>query len=85
MDLIEIKKELDYLRNEVNSLKIKDMQQYEKLMSVYSVKIEREEPEMVILKDKIFYLHKNIVTDELGFIKGKMENEIIWLSEDEDL
>ena len=67
MDLIEIKKELDYLRNEVNSLKIKDMQQYEKLMSVYSVKIEREEPEMIILKDKIFYLQKNIIIDLFFF------------------
>ena len=83
MDLIEIKKELDYLRNEVNSLKVKDMQHYEKLISVYSIK--KEEPVLMILKDKIFYLHKNILTDDLGFIKGRVQNEtILWLNEEED-
>ena len=79
MDLIEIKNELDYL-NEVNSLK--DMQHYEKLISVYSTK--KEEPVLMILKDNIFYLHKNILTDDLGFIKGCVEDDtILWLNEED--
>jgi hypothetical protein len=79
MDLNEIKKELDYL-NEVNSLK--DMQQYEKLISVYSIK--KEEPILMILKDKIYYLHQNILTDDLGFIKGRVEDDtILWLNEED--
>lgn len=82
MDLIEIKNELDYLRNEVNNLKIKDMQHYEKLISAYSIK--KEEHILMILKDKIFYLHKNILTDDLGFIKGRVEDDtIIWLNEED--
>jgi len=81
MDLNEIKKELEYL-NEVNSLKIKDMQHYEKLISAYSIK--KEEPILMILKDKIFYLHQNILTDELGFIKGRVEDDtILWLNEED--
>lgn len=48
MDLNEIKKELDYL-NEVNSLKINEI-------SEYLIK----EPVLMILKDKIYYLHQNI-------------------------
>jgi len=80
MDLIEIKNELDYLRNEVNNLKIKDTN--EKLISAYSIK--KEEPVLMILKDKIFYLHKNILTDELGFIKGRVEDDtILWLNEED--
>ena len=82
MDLIEIKNELDYLHNEVNNLKIKDMQHYEKLISAYSIK--KEEPVLMILKDKIYYLHQNILTDELGFIKGRVEDDtILWLNEED--
>lgn len=81
MNIEDIEKELDYLRNEVNSLKIKDVKHYEKLISFYSLK--KEEPKMIIIQDKIYYVNKNIVTDELGFIKGKIENEsIVWLNED---
>ena len=77
MDLNEIKKELDYL-NEVNSLK--DTQHYEKLISEYLIK----EPVLMILKDKIYYLHQNILTDDLGFIKGRVEDDtILWLNEED--
>ena len=61
---------------------MQDKKQYEKLISVYSLK--KEEPKLVILQDKIYYEIKNILTDELGFIKGKIENEmIIWLNEED--
>ena len=71
MDLNEIKKELDYL-NEVNET-------YEKLMA-YSIQL----PIMMILKDKIYYLHQNILTDDLGFIKGRVEDDtILWLNEED--
>jgi hypothetical protein len=79
---IETELELDYLRNQVNSLKIKDMKHYQKLINKYSMK--KEEPELLILKDKIFYVNKKILTDELGFIKGRIENDnILWLNEEE--
>jgi len=79
---IETELELDYLRNHANSLKISDMKQYEKLINKYSMK--KEEPELLILKDKIFYVNKKILTDELGFIKGRIENDnILWLNEEE--
>jgi hypothetical protein len=79
---MDIETELDYLRNEVNRLKLKDMKDYEKLISVYSIK--KEEPKLIVLNDKIFYINKNILTDELGFIKGKIENDnILWLNEEE--
>ena len=72
MDLNEIKKELDYL-NEVNSLKINEI-------SEYLIK----EPVLIILKDKIYYLHQNILTDDLGFIKGRVEDDtILWLNEED--
>jgi hypothetical protein len=72
MDLNEIKKELDYL-NEVNSLKINEI-------SEYLIK----EPVLMILKDKIYYLHQNILTDDLGFIKGRVEDDtILWLNEED--
>lgn len=71
MDLNEIKKELYYL-NEVN-------EKYEKLMT-YSIQL----PIMMILKDKIYYLHQNILTDDLGFIKGRVEDDtILWLNEED--
>ena len=79
---IETELELDYLRNQVNSLKIKEMKHYQKLINKYSMK--KEEPELLILKDKIFYVNKKILTDELGFIKGRIENDnILWLNEEE--
>ena len=79
---IERESELDYLRNHVNSLKIKEMKDYQKLITKYSTK--KEEPELLILKDKVFYVSKNIITDDLGFIKGKIENGIIlWLTEED--
>ena len=78
----ELESELDYLRNQANSLKISDIKQYEKLINMYSIK--KEKPELLILKDKIFYVNKNILTDDLGFIKGKIENDtIVWLNEEE--
>ena len=78
---IELKSELDYLLNQANSLKISEMKQYEKLIHKYSTK--KEEPELLILKDKVFYVNKNILTDDLGFIQGKIENGIIvWLNEE---
>ena len=78
----ELKTELDYLLNQANSLKISEMKQYEKLIHKYSTK--KEEPELLILKDKVFYVNKNILTDDLGFIHGKIENEtIVWLNEEE--
>jgi len=74
--------DLDYLRNQANSLKISEMKQYEKLINKYSTK--KEEPRLLILKDKVFYVNKNILTDDLGFIHGKIENEtIVWLNEEE--
>ena len=77
----ELKSELDYLLNQANSLKISEMKQYEKLIHKYSTK--KEEPELLILKDKVFYVNKNILTDDLGFIQGKIENGIIvWLNEE---
>jgi hypothetical protein len=77
----ELESELDYLRNHANSLKISEMKHYEKLINKYSMK--KEEPELLILKDKVFYLHKKILTDELGFIQGKIENDmIVWLIEE---
>jgi hypothetical protein len=79
---LELEMELDYLRNQANSLKINDMKQYEKLINIYSIK--KDEPRLIILKDKVYYVNKNVLTDELGFIKGKIENDVmIWLSEDE--
>jgi len=79
---IELYSELDYLRNQANSLKISEMKQYEKLINKYSIK--KEEPELLILKDKVFYVNKNIITDDLGFIKGKIEKDnIVWLNEEE--
>jgi len=79
---IELYSELDYLRNHANSLKISDMKHYEKLIHKYSTK--KEEPELLILKDKVFYVNKNIITDDLGFIKGKIEKDnIVWLNEEE--
>jgi len=79
---IEIESELDYLRNQANSLKISEMKHYEKLINVYSMK--KEEPELLILKDKVFYVNKNILTDDLGFIQGKIENgTVVWLIEEE--
>ena len=78
----ELESELDYLRNQANSLKISDIKQYEKLINMYSIK--KEKPELLILKDKIFYVNKNILTDDLGFRKGKIENDtIVWLNEEE--
>jgi hypothetical protein len=78
----ELESELDYLRNQANSLKISDIKQYEKLINMYSIK--KEKPDLLILKDKIFYVNKNILTDDLGFIKGKIENDtIVWLNEEE--
>jgi hypothetical protein len=78
----ELKSELDYLLNQANSLKISEMKQYEKLIHKYSTK--KEEPTLLILKDKVFYVNKNILTDELGFIQGKIENGIIvWLNEED--
>jgi len=79
---MDIETELDYLRNQANSLKISEMKQYEKLINKYSTK--KEEPELLILKDKVFYVNKNIITDDLGFIKGKIEKDnIVWLNEEE--
>jgi hypothetical protein len=79
---LEIESELDYLRNHANSLKISDMKHYEKLINKYSMK--KEEPELLILKDKVFYVNKNIITDDLGFIQGKIENDmIVWLIEED--
>ena len=78
---IETELELDYLRNQVNSLKNKDMKHYQTLIHKYSIK--KEEPILTVLNDKIFYINKNILTDELGFIKGKIENDmIVWLNEE---
>jgi hypothetical protein len=79
---IELYSELDYLRNQANSLKISEMKHYEKLINKYSTK--KEEPELLILKDTVFYINKNILTDDLGFIKGKVENgTIVWLTEED--
>ena len=79
---IELYSELDYLRNHANSLKISEMKHYEKLINKYSTK--KEEPQLLILKDKVFYVNKNILTDDLGFIQGKIENGIVvWLIEEE--
>ena len=59
--------------NEVNSLKINEI-------SEYLIK----EPVLMILKDKIYYLHQNILTDDLGFIKGRVEDDtILWLNEED--
>ena len=79
---LESELDLDYLRNQANSLKISEMKQYEKLINKYSTK--KEEPRLLILKDKVFYVNKNILTDDLGFIHGKIENEtIVWLNEED--
>lgn len=49
-------------------------------ISAYSIQL----PIMMILKDKIYYLHQNILTDELGFIKGRVEDDtILWLNEED--
>ena len=43
-----------------------------------------KEAVLMILKDKIYYLHQNILTDDLGFIKGRVEDDtIIWLNEED--
>ena len=66
MDIeIESELDLDYLRNQANSLKISEMKQYEKLINKYSTK--EEEPRLLILKDKVFYVNKNILTDDVTF------------------
>ena len=49
-------------------------------ISAYSIQL----PIMMILKDKIYYLHQNILTDDLGFIKGRVEDDtILWLNEED--
>lgn len=56
-------------------------------MDLNEIKKELEyskEPVLMILKDKIYYLHQNILTDDLGFIKGRVEDDtILWLNEED--
>jgi len=81
--LIEIENDLECLKNELNRLKTDDINHYKKILSVYSSKEKILPPKEMIINEKKYYLYKKIIVDEIGTIKGRMDNEdVFWFTED---